>query len=226
MAQTREQKSPSARAPETNEHKSFLSRFSLTRTDKTEVSSGGTRGAKPARQQSRMGKLMFGWLILLLVVEFSSFILEYVSAKFAPGLMTPWFNPKTPVVGALNWSFAVTLLVIVAAYYFLVRFELIPRDLFGNANSARRSQTAAASQPGKPSPDGMGKARRTRAARRHTGTPVAANPHPTARRSAPTKTAATRAAAQPAAASPGGHDDEYTRVKQVQRQLRRREARR
>ncbi len=225
MAQTQERKSDAAAAPTSGERKSLLSRFALPRSDKADTSKGSSRSAAPARQQSRMGKLMFGWLILLLVVEFSSTALEYISAKFPQlGLLKPWFHTNTFLIGGIDGYFAITLLVIVAAYYLLVRFNLIPRDLFGNTRAdARASASTAVSQPGKPSPDGMGKARRTRAARRHTGSAVTTNPHPSPRRTATNTRAATPS---PVGKTPTGHDEEYYQVKEAQRQLRRREAKR
>ncbi|PWT71296.1 MAG: hypothetical protein C5B60_11095 [Chloroflexi bacterium] len=224
MARTEEQQSPGAAPPaRSGERKSFFSRFTAPRVGGTSDSrnAGASRGSGAPRQQSRLGKLMFGWLILLVVVELGSTGLNYLNIRFNLGLLVPWFHTSAFLIGGINWFYIINLALIVAAYYFLVRFDLIPRDLF-----SARSQTATVqAQPGKASPDGMGKSRRTRAARRHaTSSPPSVSTAATTRRT-PTKV---RAAATPASPppSPTGHDEEYYRVKAAQKQQRRREAKR
>jgi hypothetical protein len=227
MARTEEQKSPSAAPPESGgEHKSFLSRFTALRTGGTTESrnTSSSRSSRPPRQQSRLGKLMFGWLILLVVIELGSTGLNYLNIRFNLGLLAPWFHTNAFLIGGINWFYTINLALIVAAYYFLVRFDLIPRDLF-----SARSQTAAAQtqpgQPGKASPDGMGKSRRTRSARRHAATPPpSVTSSVSTRRTSTTKARA--ATPPPSPAAPTGHDEEYYRVKAAQRQIRRREAKR
>ncbi|MGO8947534.1 MAG: hypothetical protein ACLQUY_07700 [Ktedonobacterales bacterium] len=223
MAQTQDQKPAGAATPNGGEPKSFLSRFTRPWTDKADSSKGSSQSAQPARSQSRLGKLMFGWLILLLVVEFATTGLQFLNVKFNLGLTVPWFHTSALLIGGINSFYAINLLIIVGAYYVLVRFNMIPRDLFSSSRAtSARSQVAAPSQPGKPSPDGMGKVRRTRAARRHSTTAVtAANPHSTTRRSTTKTRTATPRTSPPA---PTGHDEEYYQVKEAQRQLRRREA--
>jgi hypothetical protein len=227
MARTEEQKSPTAASPEKGGGPmSFLSRFFVPRAGTTTDSRnvGSSRSPQPARQQSRLGKLMFGWLILLVVVELGSTGLQYVNVRFNLGLLTPWFHTNAFFIGGINWFYVINLLVIVATYYFLVRFELIPRDLFSS-----RSQTAAAqAQPGKSSPEGMGRSHRSRAARRHATTTLGSGSSTASTRRSATKTPTkTRVATPPPPPpAPTGHDEEYYRVKAAQRQLRRREAKR
>jgi hypothetical protein len=227
MARTEEQKSPGAAPPESGgEHKSFFSRLIAPRTGGTTVSrnASSSRSAQPPRQQSRLGKLMFGWLILLVVVELGSTGLNYLNIRFNLGLLVPWFHTNAFLIGGINWFYTINLVLIVAAYYFLVRFDLIPRDLFSTRPRTATVQTQAG-QPGKASPDGMGKSRRTRAARRHAASsPPSVTSSTSTRRTASTKA---RAATPPSPTpAPTGHDEEYYRVKAAQRQLRRREAKR
>jgi hypothetical protein len=229
MARTEEQKSPSAAPPEGGgENKSFFSRFIAPRTGGTAGSrdASTSRGSQTPRQQSRLGKLMFGWLILLVVVELGSTGLNYLNIRFNLGLLVPWFHTNAFLIGGINWFYTINLVLIVGAYYLLVRFDLIPRDLFSARSQAATAQTQA-SQPGRASPDGMGKSRRTRAARRHVATPPAARSSPTTRRTTTTSTTKARATtAPPPPPAPTGHDEEYYRVKAAQRQMRRREAKR
>jgi cytoskeletal protein RodZ len=227
MARTEEQKSPRAAPPESGgERKSFFSRFIAPHTGGTTESrnASSSRSSRPPRQQSRLGKLMFGWLILLVVVELGSTGLNYLNVRFNLGLLAPWFHTNAFLIGGINWFYTINLVLIVGAYYFLVRFDLIPRDLF-----TPRSQTATGQnqtgQPGRASPDGMGKPRRTRAARRH----AASNPPSVTSTASTRRTSTTKARAAtppPPSAAPTGHDEEYYRVKAAQRQIRRREAKR
>jgi hypothetical protein len=227
MARTEEQKSPGAAPPESGgEHKSFFSRFIAPRAGGTTGSrnASSSRSSQPPRQQSRLGKLMFGWLILLVVVELGSTGLNYLNIRFNLGLLVPWFHTNAFLIGGINWFYIINLVLIVAAYYFLVRFDLIPRDLFSTRPQTATTQTQTG-QPGKASPDGMGKSRRTRASRRHaTGNPPSVTSSTSTRRTATTKARA--ATPSPPPPAPTSHDEEYYRVKAAQRQLRRREAKR
>jgi hypothetical protein len=163
--------------------------------------------------------MLFGWMIMLLVVEVVSIALQYVDLKFLHGaLETPWFHTSAFLVGGMSTYFVLNLAAIVGAYYLLVRFKVMPRDLFG----ARPQATAPANQPGKPAPDGLGKSRHTRAARRYTGA-HAATPAPSTRR-VPAKTRT--ATPPPPLPGPTGSDDHYNLVKAAQKQQRRREAKR
>ena len=225
MAQIGEQKKsgPTASAPGNatpagGERKSFFSRLIPSPTGQ---GGGGSSTARPARQQSPMGKMLFGWMIMLLVVEVVSIALQYVDIKFFNlALEKPWFHTSAFLIGGMNTYFLLNLAAIVGAYYLLVRFKLMPRDLFNP-----RSQSAApANQPGKPAPDGLGKSRHSRAARRSTSAHVATASQTASTRRVPAKTRTP--APPPVAAVPTGHDDQYYQVKAAQRQQRRREAKR
>lgn len=226
MPQTGERKQSSTTTPKTESmpatptngaRKSFFSRFAPPPVDRTNSS---TRTAQPARQQSPLSKLILGWMILLVVIEFVSVGLQYADIKwFHLSLEKPWFHTNAFLIGGMSSFFAINLVAIAGAYYLLVRFKLIPRDPFG----MRPRTTTQASQTGRSAPDGMGKPRRTRAARRHTTSSVATASSPSTRRVV-TKAGTTRAAPPPPA--PTDHDDEYYQVKAAQRQLRRREAKR
>jgi hypothetical protein len=164
---------------------------------------------------------MLGWLILLLVVELGSTGLNYLNFKFNLGLLVPWFHTSAFFIGGINWFYVINLALIVAAYYFLVRFELIPRSLF----SPQSQRAAVQAQPGRASPEGMGKSRRTRAARRHATSNSASVGTAATTRRTPTKVRAA-ATPPPPPPAPTGHDEEYYRVKAAQKQQRRREAKR
>ena len=160
---------------------------------------------------------------MLLVVEVVSVALQYTDIKFFNGaLKTRWFpHSNAFLIGGMNTYFLLNLIAIVGAYYLLVRFKLMPRDLFG----ARTQAAAPANQPGKPAPDGLGKSRHTRAARRYTGAHVATTRDVTSStRRVPAKTRT--AAPPPPATAPSGSDEQYYLVKEAQRQQRRREAKR
>jgi hypothetical protein len=168
---------------------------------------------------------VFGWLILLIVVQLGSYGLNFLSIKFNLGLMTPWFHTNAFLIGGINWFYTINLALIVGAYYLLVRFDLIPRDMFSATRSQAATVRAQTDQPGKASPDGMGKSRRTRAARRH----AASNPPSVTTSASTRRTTTTKARVvtpPPPTSAPTGHDEEYYRVKAAQRQLRRREAKR
>jgi len=223
MAQTGEQKKSSSTAavtPAGGERKSFFSRLIPSPAGQ---GGSGSQTARPARQQSPMGKMLFGWMIMLLVVEVVSIALQYIDIKFFNlALEKPWFpHTNAFLIGGMNTYFLLNLAAIVGAYYLLVRFKLMPRDLFNP-----RSQSATpANQPGKPAPDGLGKSRHTRAARRSTSAhaTTATNVTSSTRR-VPARTRTP--ASPPPAAVPTSHDDQYYQVKAAQRQQRRREAKR
>jgi len=206
-----------ATTPAGGERRSFLSRLIPSA-----AAQGGTgsQTARSARQQSPMGKMLFGWMIMLLVVEVVSIALQYIDIKFFNlALEKPWFHTNAFLIGGMNTYFLLNLAAIVGAYYLLVRFKLMPRDLFG----ARPQAATTTNQPGKPAPDGLGKSRHSRASRRYTGAHAATTQTSSTRR-VPAKTRT--AAPPPPPAAPSGSDDHYYLVKEAQRQQRRREAKR
>jgi hypothetical protein len=224
MAQIGEQKKSgptgnAATTPTGGERRSFFSRLIPSPAGQ---GGSGSQTARPARQQSPMGKMLFGWMIMLLVVEVVSIALQYVDIKvFNLALEKPWFHTNAFLIGGMNTYFLLNLAAIVGAYYLLVRFKLMPRDLF----NPRAQSATPANQPGKPAPDGLGKSRHTRAARRSTSAhaTTATNVTSSTRR-VPARTRTP--ASPPPAAVPTSHDDQYYQVKAAQRQQRRREAKR
>ena len=230
MAQIGEQKKSGSTAsaagsagtpPAGGERKSFFSRLIPSPAGQ---GGSGSQAARPARQQSPLGKMFFGWMIMLLVVEVVSVGLQLLDVKFFNlALEKPWFHTSAFLIGGMSTYFLLNLAAIVAAYYLLVRFKIMPRDLFGSTRS--QAAAAPAKQPGKPAPDGLGKSRHTRAARRYTTAHAAAARDVTSTsRRAPAKTRT--ATPSPAPAAPSSHDDHYYMVKEAQRQQRRREAKR
>jgi hypothetical protein len=207
-----------ATTPAGGERKSFFSRLIPS-----PAAQGGTgsQTARPARQQSPMGKMLFGWMIMLVVVEVVSIALQYVDIKFFNlALEKPWFHTNAFLIGGMNTYFLLNLVAIVGAYYLLVRFKLMPRDLFG----ARPQAATTVNQPGKPAPDGLGKSRHSRASRRYTGAHVATTTQTSSTRRVPARTGT--AATPPPPTAPTSSDDHYYLVKEAQRQQRRREAKR
>ena len=224
MAQTGEQKKAGAKpsatekvgtTPSGGQRPSFFSRLLAPPAPR----SGS--GARTPGQQSPLGKLLLGWVILLVVIEFVTLGLQYLDLKVFNGtLEKPWFHTNAFIIGGINNTyFAITLVVIGSAYYLLLRFKLIPRDPFNVRPATTTNQTTL--QPGKAAPDGLGNDRRTRAARRHNASTIASRQTTTNRR---TTTAKTRESTPPPV--PTGHDEEYYRVKAALRQQRRREAKR
>jgi hypothetical protein len=226
MAQTGEQKSAGATPPTPEKVRgtstsgerqaSFFSRFfpSPVQRGAAPSQTGRTRG-----QQSPLGKLMLGWMILLVVIEIVSVGLQYIDIKFFNLALEKdhWFHTNAFLLGGINTYFAINLIAIAGTYYLLVRLKLIPRDPF-NTRSTAATQT---SQPGKAAPDGLGNERRTRAARRRSASTVATRQATSTRRATTTRA---RTPAPPPV--PTGHDDEYYQVKAAQRQQRRRGAKR
>ena len=227
MAETREQKQAGATPPTAEkagaaaasgeQRPSFFSRILAP----APRGGSGSQNARTPTQQSPLGKRFLGLMILLIVIEFVTIGLQYIDLKVFNGtLEKPWFHTNAFIIGGINNSyFAITLVVIGIVYYLLLRFNLLPRDLFNpNPRAAAATQSR---QPGRAAPDGLGTERRTRAARRHSASTLASRQATTTRRTTSTKT---REPAPPAA--PTGHDEEYYRVKAAVRQQRRREAKR
>jgi hypothetical protein len=229
MAQTGEQKQASAKPPAAEtvgttsagggQRPSFFSRL-LTPPPR---GNAGSQKAGTATQQSPLGKRFLGLMILLLIIEFVTIGLQYIDIKvFNGALERPWFHTKAFIIGGINNTyFAITLIVIGVAYFLLLRYNLLPRDLF-NPTPRSAAATGASRQAGRAAPDGLGNERRSRAARRHNASTFTSRQTATTRRTTSAKASHTPAPPP----TPSAHDEEYYRVKAALRQQRRRDAKR
>lgn len=138
-------------------------------------------------------------------------------------------NHSTPVIGGLRWLDLIFFLVVAAFYIALIKFNILPRDLFG-----ARARTTAAQQARAPieRPAGSGKDR-SRAARRRAAEVAAAAAAAKAaknskggKKAAPAPESAKVTASVSDAQASGDHDEEYYRVKAAQRLQRRRAGKR
>lgn len=138
-------------------------------------------------------------------------------------------NHSTPLIGGLRWLDLIFFLVVAAFYIALIKFNILPRDLFG-----ARARTTAAQQARAPieRPAGSGKDRSRAARRRAAALAEAAAAAKAARNTKGDKKAASAPAPVKVTASvsdaqaSGDHDDEYYRVKAAQRLQRRRAGKR
>ncbi len=138
-------------------------------------------------------------------------------------------NHNAPIIGGLHWLDLIFFLIVAAFYIALIRFNILPRDLFG-----ARARTTAAQQAKAPieRPAGSGKDR-SRAARRHAAEVAAAAAAAKAaknnkggKKAAPAPESAKVTASVSDAQASGEHDEEYYRVKAAQRLQRRRTGKR
>ena len=136
---------------------------------------------------------------------------------------------NTPFLGGLRWFDLIFFVVVIAFYVALIRFNILPRDLFGmkaQANATRQAATPVER------PAGSGRDR-SRAARRHATATAEAEAAAKAakntrgnKKAAPAPQSVKAAAPASDAQASGEHDAEYYRVKAAQRLQRRRATRR
>jgi len=189
------------------------------------------------KPRSPWSRLIVGMIVLLVGFEvisvLISFIFSHLPRTTQDALSSPLASKNTFVLGGLTGVELIFFLIIGAFYIALFRFNIIPRDPFNQR--ARATARAAASRP---PTNSVNLTPQTRASRRQAAlaaTTAAANskngkngktnaksPAPVAKAKAGQSTAS----ASPAASQSGTHDAEYERVKALQRQQRRREAKR
>lgn len=172
-----------------------------------------SRARSAERPKSGAGRFFLGMLILMI----GSQVLFYVEAVVFVALhlsqQAHIWPASTPILGGLTPFLLIYLLLIIALWYGLYRFKIIPRDPFGvkSQQTARANASASATSiPG---------TRKTRADRRHATVVASTTP--------------TKGGAKPAkpmtvveAAPPREHDATYQQVRAMQKNRRRREVKR
>jgi hypothetical protein len=202
-------------------------RFDFSRLLMPRIAQSGPDGKPAPRQRSGLSKLLFGFLILLVVSQILEIILAVANQNLKLGL----FNYVTKdhnafIIGGLTWFSLIYFSLLIGLYVVLLRFNILPKDPFGTKAQAREraAQTRAAGQ----SPTLAPGQTRTRAARREAARTAAAAPPPSGK----TKKVVAKPqpqpepARKPPARAVGAHDEVYERVKAQQRQQRRRDAKR
>lgn len=217
-----------------------LSRFAPSRVSRpatqdgtrTGGQNGGQNGGQPQQERPKMfgglGKLLFGYLIFLVVAQYAiPLALSFADSALhlnLGGHVTADHN--TPFLGGLTWYFALYLVLTLAVLIVLLRFNIIPRDPLGSR--ARMEAQRQARLNAAATPTGSGRSR-SRAARRRASAAATTAATTTAGRKGAKAEAAASSSAQrivPKARDGGTHDDAYERVKASQRLARRRAARR
>lgn len=178
-------------------------------------------GSAAPRKKSGFSKLLFGMLVFIIGAQVFEILLALISQKFSLHLDTRTVAAHgTPILGGLTWFSFIYVILILALYFSMYRFNIFPKDAFGFKAAAqqraeRQASASATTHAGAP---------RSRAARRHGATTSVVNDTPSARRVA--ANARTQSATVHTAPIPGEHDDVYERVKAAQRARRRRDTKR
>jgi hypothetical protein len=165
---------------------------------------GATAGANGATgtPQPKFGRGMSKLLIGMLAYIVGSYALQIVlvladsTFKLNLGQVQTLFPHTTPLIGTMTKFALIYFLLVIVLIWALFRFNIIPRDPFGARamNEARRRQ----SQPAAPPQGQASWSSQRRAARRAADATAADQPTPA-----------------------GEHDDEYERVRAMQRARRR-----
>ncbi|MGZ6391381.1 MAG: hypothetical protein ACXWQZ_19250 [Ktedonobacterales bacterium] len=135
-------------------------------------------------------------------------------------------NHSTPILGGLRWFDLIFFVVVIGFYFALIRFNILPRDLFtsqpGTAAAARKANAPVER------PAGSGRDRSRAARRRAAAVAEAQAAAQTAKNVKGDKKAAPAPVKETAsdAQASGEHDAEYSRVKAAQRLQRRRSGKR
>lgn len=136
---------------------------------------------------------------------------------------------NTPFLGGLRWFDLIFFLVVIGFYVALIRFNILPRDIFG---ARARTTTAQQASTSIERPAGSGKDR-SRAARRRAAALAeaeaaakAAKNVKVSKKAAPTPQPMKVPATVSDSQASGEHDAEYYRVKAAQRLQRRRTGKR
>lgn len=116
----------------------------------------GTNGtsAQPQRPNTGMGKFLKGWLILVVgmyVVQFGLIILDanafggWLEKHYIAGTGPGGTHPGSAfLLGGMTWFLLIFIALFAGLYYALVKFKILPKDLFGGA----RNQTQANARAG------------------------------------------------------------------------------
>lgn len=208
-----------------------LSRFAPSRVSRPATQDGTRNGGQPQQERPKMfggmGKMLFGYLIFLVVAQYAiPLALSFADSALHLNLGSHvTADHNTPLLGGLTWYFALYIVLTLGVLLVLLRFNIIPRDPLGSRarmEAQRQARLSAAATP-----TGSGRSRTRAARRKASSSTVAAAPTPAGRKGAKAEPAAASARQIVPKAHDGGmHDDAYERVKAAQRLARRRSARR
>ncbi len=172
-----------------------------TRASANGATPGAGAGASSGTQRPGFGrgmsKLAIGMLAYVVGSYALQIVLVLVNSTFKLGLeqVQTLFPPTTPLIGSMTKFALIYFLLVIVLIWALFRFNVIPRDPFGQ-RAAMKTRTSV---PAAPTKETVSWSSRRRAAR---------------------KAAQAAATDQPSFA--GEHDDEYERVRAMQRARRRR----
>lgn len=214
-----------ATAPANASGKSFLSAMSsFLSAPKT-----GADGQKKSGM-SKMLRFTLVLVVFMFVVQGLQIGLVYAEQSWHLGLSNfVSSNHSTPIIGGLRWLDLIFFVVVIGFYFALIRFNILPRDLF-----TAQPRTAAAKKGSAPveRPAGMGRDR-SRAARRRAAAVAEAQAAAQAakntkggKKAAPAPAPVKETASASDSQASGEHDAEYYRVKAAQRLQRRRSGKR
>jgi hypothetical protein len=217
-------------------------------------SSAAQNGTATPRKRSGWSRLLFGMLILMVGFYVLSTLLELIVSHLSRGaqdaLAAPLAKGDVFILSGLNGLTLIWFALIAALYIALFRFNIIPRDPFNLRPQATARATTTTGTRGAPrsSPTSVNLNPQTRASRRQAAvaaeaaasnakngkngkvsTKVAAASPAKVKAGQPGASkaqSAVRPKQEPAAVRSSAHDAEYERVKALQRQQRRREAKR
>lgn len=208
-----------------------LSRFAPSRVSRPATQDGTRNGGQPQQERPKMfggmGKMLFGYLIFLVVAQYAiPLALSFADSALHLNLGSRvTADHNTPLLGGLTWYFALYIVLTLGVLLVLLRFNIIPRDPLGSR--ARMEAQRQARLNAAATPTGSGRSRTRAARRKASSSAVAAAPTPAGRKGTKAEPAAASARQiVPKAHDGGTHDDAYERVKAAQRLARRRSARR
>lgn len=210
-----------ANAPGKGFFSALLSSFSAPKT-------GADGQKKPGL--SKLLRFTLVLVVFMFVIQGLQIGLLYVEQTWHLGLTNyVTSNHSTPILGGLRWFDLIFFVVVIGFYFALIRFNILPRDLFTS-----QPRTAAARKANAPveRPAGSGRDR-SRAARRRAAAVAEAQAATQAaknakggKKAAPAPAPVKETASVSDSEASGEHDAEYSRVKAAQRLQRRRSGKR
>ena len=220
---------------------------------------------RPQRASNGMGTFLKGWLLLVVGMYVLQIVLYLVDANFFHGWLETHYIAGTNggtkpgsafILGGMSWYLLIFVALFAGLYYALVKFKILPKDLFGQrstqaqtnartASNGSRNNAAVSNAAPPPLPSGVNPyANHTRAARREAqrraavaaATAAAQPKRGLFGRSKPQSSVATSSAAM-VTTKKSAHvvesdsaanpgDSQYQRVRAEQRQRKRRAAKR
>lgn len=210
---------PSSEQPSTGGSiQALWGRFSQALAPRPATTATGTAqaGQKPPVGLGRMAIGLVAYMVGSMALEYLILFVDNIYHLKLTTTVQSFFPTSWPVVGSMTKFTLIYLLLLVAYVWLLFRLNVIPRDLFGARAAAARRNAAATTTT---ATVGRSKSARRRAGLTNTTSASATASHGvTTRRSG----AAVRLAREEALKTPDGEDDEYHRVRSLNRRRRKR----